>query len=124
MLEVADVSEILRAGFGAQATVRARRPGAIFQVNLPAYLADGDAVAVYLRPTADARLTMTDLGHTCMRLSHTRKLTGRILSTIAHLAQRHGFTLEEHRIAATIQREDVLGAALGMIQIQSEAEIA
>src|SRR5262249_44413274 len=33
------------------------------------------------------------------------------------------FALEEHRLAATVGREDVLGAALGMIQIQSEAEV-
>ena len=124
MLEVSDISEMLRAGFGAEATVRARRPGALFQVNLPAYLADGDAVAVYLRPSADGRLTVTDLGHTCMRLSHTRKLTNQVLATVADLAQRHGFTLAENRIAATIRGHDVLGAALGMIQIQSEAELA
>jgi hypothetical protein len=121
-LEVADVSEILRTGFGAEASVRARRPRVLFQVNLPAYLADGDAVAVYLRPAEDGRLTMTDLGHTCMRLSYSRKLTDDVLATVADLAHRHGFALEDQRIAATFQRQDVLGAALGMIQIQSEAE--
>ncbi len=121
-LEVAEVSRILNAGFGAEATVRARRPGALFQVNLPAYLSDGDAVAVYLRPSADGRLTMTDLGQTCMRLSYSRKLTDATLMTIADLAQRHGFSLEEHRISALVHAEDMLGAALGMIQIQSEAE--
>ncbi len=121
-MEVAEVSKMLRAGFGAEASVRARRPGALFQVNLPAFLADGDAVAVYLRPGEDGRLTMTDLGHTCMRLSYSRKLTNEVLATVADLAQRHGFALDEQRLAATIRREDILGAALGMIQIQSEAE--
>lgn len=124
MLEVTEVTDILRAGFGTDASVRARRPGVLFQVNLPAYLADGDSVAVYIRPCADGRLTVTDLGHTCMRLSYSRKLTEEVLSTVADFAQRHGFSLEEERITATIQPADILGAALGMIQIQSEAEIA
>jgi Domain of unknown function DUF1828 len=122
-LEVTEVSEILRKGFGSEASVRARRPGVLFQVNLPAYLSDGDAVAVYLRPTADGRLIMTDLGHTCMRLSYSRKLTDGVLATVADLAQRHGFALEEQRLATTIQRADILGAALGLVQIQSEAEV-
>ena len=123
MLDVPEVSKILQTCFGSEATVRARRPGVLFQVSLPAYLADGDAVAVYLRPNSDGRLIMTDLGHTCMRLSYTRKLTDQVLAIVADLAQRHGFALEEDRILATIRRQDVLGAVLGMIQIQSETEV-
>jgi hypothetical protein len=123
MLEVAEVSDILRRGFGSEASVRARRPGVLFQLNLPAFLADGDGIAVYLRPNADGRLTMTDLGHTCMRLGYSRKLTDPVLATVGELAQRHGFTLDQERIAAVIDRGDVIGAALGMIQVQSEAEV-
>ena len=122
-LEVTEVSEILRAGFGAEASVRARRPGVLFQLNLPAFLGDGDAVAVYLRPGERGQLTMTDLGHTCMRLSYSRNVSDVVLATVADLAQRHGFTLDEQRITATIRPADVLGAALGMIQIQSEVEM-
>lgn len=121
-MEVAEISKLLHAGFGSEASVRARRPGALFQVNLPAFLADGDAVAVYLRPGDDGRFKMTDLGHTCMRLSYSRKLTNDVLATVADLAQKHGFSLDEQRLSATIQPGDILGAALGMIQIQSEAE--
>lgn len=122
-METEELSQVLRAGFGAEASVRTRRPGALFQVNLPAFLADGDAVSIYLRPGADGRLTVTDLGHTCMRLSYARKLTGAVLATLGDLAQRHGFALEDERLTASVQRHDILSAALGMVQIQSEADV-
>jgi hypothetical protein len=60
----------------------------------------GDAALVFVRPEEDGRVTLTDLGHTCMRLSYTRRLTEKTDAVLRALAERHGFTLKQGEIAS------------------------
>jgi Domain of unknown function DUF1828 len=121
-MDVAEITRILKSGFGAGTRVRTRRPNALCQLHVPAYLADGDAAAIYVRPLEDGRLLMTDLGHTLMRLSYTRRVNAEVRATLAHLSKRHGFDLDEDRLVSTMRPEELLAGALGLIQIESEAE--
>lgn len=122
-MDANEPTSLFRASFGAAVEVRARRPGVLCQVEVPAFLADGDAAAVYVRPAAEpGRLLMTDLGTTCMRLSYTRKLAPSNLATLDRLAEMHGFKLMDGSLVATMPASELAVGALGLVQIESEAE--
>jgi hypothetical protein len=121
-MDAIELTTIFRAGFGENARVRARRPNVLFQLEIPAFLSDGDAAAIYVRPLADGSVLMTDLGHTCMRLSYEMNVGNRERAALERLAARHGFSLSEERIEAKVPMGELLAGAIGLIQIQSEAE--
>jgi hypothetical protein len=114
--------EILRSRLDPNALVRVRRPGSLFQVNLPAFHADGDAVSVFVRPLADGRILVTDLGMTFMRMSYGAKLTDAIESEVAKVAKLNGFELREGRIQARVVARDLMPAIFGLIQTEILAE--
>lgn len=121
-MDATELTTIFRAGFGASARVRARRPNVLFQLDIPAFLADGDAAAIYVRPLGDGRALMSDLGQTCMRLSYEMSVGNKERETLARLATRHGFSLYEERLEAKMPMSELLAGAIGLIQIQAEAE--
>lgn len=109
-------------GLDASARVRARRRGSLFQVELPAYMGDGDAAAIYVRPGTSGHLVVTDLGSTRMRLGYTRKLTGELDEEIDQLARGQGLVFEEGEIRAEVGERDLLAASLGLLQAEAQAE--
>jgi hypothetical protein len=117
-----DLTAQLQAGFGSTARVVTRRPGIIYQVELPAFLADGDAVTVFVRPEPDGHVVITDLGQTCMRLSYSRALTATVTDDIELLAARHGFKFNEGQIFARVEPKDLFAYAMALAQTEAEAE--
>jgi hypothetical protein len=55
----------IKTSFGAEATVRPRRPS-LYQLSLPVFMADGDEAQVFVRLQGDGRAEVTDLGQTIM----------------------------------------------------------
>lgn len=121
-MDAPELTRTLQAAFGAEASVRARRPNRLYQIDLPAFFSDGDAAAIFVRLREDGLITMTDLGHTCMRLSYTRSITSEVEGTISRLASKHGFVFNQQRIESDMPPAELLAGALGLIQIESEAE--
>lgn len=117
------LTEQLRAGFGSTAKVTTRRPGVIYQVELPAFLADGDAVTLFVKPEPDGRMVVvTDLGQTCMRLSYSREITGSTVDELEKVAMRHGLKFSEGQIFARVPIEHLFTTALALAQTEAEAE--
>lgn len=110
------------SGLDGQARVRARRPGRIYQIELPAYLADGDVAEVYVRTAPSGRMIVTDLGTTRMRLSYDREITPDIDSHLATFAESQGFNLKQGELQAEVGKGELLAAALGLIQIEAQAD--
>jgi hypothetical protein len=108
----------------AKATIRVRRPGKLFQVEIPCYLGDGDPALVYVRPETDDAVTVTDLGHTWMRLSYMRRLTQRHEQALQELASRYGLEFRDGRVFTTVPRSEIFAAAIAMAQVQTAAEVA
>jgi len=102
--------------------VRVRRPGAIFQVSLPSFHADGDAAGLFVRVHGDGRLTVTDLGTTFMRLSYGIKITSAVEAEVARVARANGFEVHEGRIQSTVIARDLVPALFGLMQIETLAE--
>ena len=121
-MSAADLESVLRATLGRTIEVRPRRPNTLYQLEMPAFLADGDASAIFVRPEPDGRVLMTDLGKTCMRLSYTRSLTDELLAALDRLAERHGFRLEEGSLISRMPVTQVAAGALGLVQVEAEAE--
>jgi hypothetical protein len=119
-LTTSSVHKLLTRGFGEQVFVRARRPG-LFQIDLPTTMADGDGAMVFMRAEG-RRVTVSDLGHTLMRLSYTQPLNDEMERRVAELANTHGFALEDGQVMARVELEGVLAAAWGISQVQAEAE--
>lgn len=119
-----ELTKVLQAAFGAGSSIRPRRPNKLYQIDLPAFFGDGDAAAIFVRLRDDGLLTLTDLGHTCMRLSYTRIVTPAVEEAVSALASKHGFTLTEQRIESNMPPDEILAGALGLLQIESEAEAA
>ena len=69
---VDSLRDAFTTGLDAAARVRVRRPGSLFQVELPAYMGDGDAAAIYVRPGKNGSVILTDLGSTRTRISYQR----------------------------------------------------
>lgn len=122
-MNAADLTRALESAF-TTASVRARRQGRLYQVEIPAYLADGDPALLYVRPRADSTLEVTDLGHTLMRLSYTRAITEKAERAIGDLAARHGFALEAGEIRVIVPQGELFAAVLGLSQVEAAAEVA
>lgn len=110
------------SGLDGAARVRVRRPNSLFQVELPAYMGDGDAAAIYVRPRRDGGLIVTDLGSTRARISYQRKLSAEIDAEIARLATDQGLRLEDGEIRAEVPMSELLAASLGLLQVEAQAE--
>jgi hypothetical protein len=122
LMTAEEIEIAIRAGFGERALIRTRRAGQIYQIQLPAFFSDGDGVNIFVRPSDDGRLRMTDLGQTAMRLSYTRDLNASAAQAMERLAAVHGFDYSNGEITATILLKEIFPAALGLAQIESEAE--
>lgn len=112
----------VRIGFGAAASVRARRPGRLFQIEMPAYLADGDGVQLYVEPIKGGDLRVTDIGQTIMRISYTREIDDSVTEKIAGLAERNGFTLTDGVLSTSVRPAELVAALFGLAQVQAVAE--
>ena len=110
------------SGLDAAARVRVRRPGNLFQVELPAFMGDGDVAAIYVRPAEQDRLLVTDLGSTRTRLSYHRKLTGELDEELGRIAEHQGLVFEQGEICAEVATRDLLATALGLLQVEAQAE--
>jgi hypothetical protein len=119
-----DLTEQLRASFGSTARVVTRRPGIIYQVELPTFLADGDAATVFVRPEPDGHVVVTDLGQTCMRLSYSRAITATVTEQIENIAGQHGFKFEDGQIFARSYPKDLFALAVALTQTEAEVEAA
>ena len=119
-----DLESTLRRAWGESTRVVARRPGKIYEVDVPAYLSDGDAASVFALPLPDGRIRLTDLGHTASRIGYTRKLTPRVAELLSRLADRNGFSLIDWEIRADVPQSELLAGAMGLVQIESSAEAA
>ena len=117
------IAAFAAAAFGGSVPVTPVRPR-LFQVEVPAYFGDRDGIQVYVRALDDGRAHVTDLGHTLMRLSYFEPLTDRMSRALEDLAQRHGFRIESGSVCADVDRPELLGAMFGLVQIESEAEVA
>lgn len=116
-----DLSAILTKRFGESVSLRARRPS-LYQVSLPAYLGDGDGATVFVEQLDNDHVRMTDLGHTLMRLSYTRKIDETCSRAVERLAHLHGFTLLDGAITCDVAKDEILAGILGLVQIEAEAE--
>lgn len=122
-LTIEDVSAAVRDGFGPDVLVSARRPGKIFQVDLPAFMADGDAVSAFIQPGSTRDLfRVTDLANTLMRLTYEQDLTPEMELELEELADRNGFSVREGEVFVETTRRELSAALMGMVQIQACAE--
>jgi len=117
-----ELATLLRTAFGERASVRALRPNRLYQITLPVYLADGDAAFIFVEPTDDGRLVMSDMGQTSMRLSYTRASSDSSARALERLAERHGFSLQDGTIRTHVRNNEIVAGALGLLQIEAEAE--
>ncbi|MGH7271774.1 MAG: DUF1828 domain-containing protein [Polyangiaceae bacterium] len=122
MTTVESLHHAFAQGLDAAARVRARRPGSLFQVELPAFASDGDVAAIYVRPGSDGRLLVTDLGSTRTKVSYARTMTCEVDEELARLAEHQGLTFEEGEIRTEVSARDLLAAALGLLQVEAQAE--
>lgn len=114
--------EAFASGLDASASVRVRRPGSLFQVELPAFMSDGDAAAIFVRPSSAGSLVVTDLGSTRTRLSYERELSAEIDDELARLAELQGLRVEGGEIQVEVAPSELLAAALGLLQVEAQAE--
>lgn len=126
MVKTAQTAEWIRRAFtqsvDSAARVRSRRVG-LWQVDLPAYLADGDAPGIFVREMPDGILRVTDLGTTQMRVSYARPLSGEINAELARLAERQGLSFEGGELYVEVGASELLPAALGVLQVQAQADV-
>ncbi len=120
-------SELLAAaiarGFGDAATLRTCRPGRLFQVEVPAFLPDGDGVQLYIEPGEGENLIrVTDIGQTTMRLSYTRDIDDAATAALERTARRNGFALEDGTLSVEVREQELIAALFGLAQIQAVAE--
>jgi hypothetical protein len=120
-MTAADIQTALSIGLGTGIAVRARRPG-LYQIHVPAYLADGDGAAVYVKALGDARVRVTDIGQTCMRLSYTRKIDSDVINVLSRLATWHGMKLEDGELATEVPANEIMAAMLALLQVEAAAE--
>jgi len=121
-LDSVQMDRVLRATFGSQVSVRARRPG-LFQINLPAILGDGDGALIFVRRLADGRLELSDLGHTAMRASYTQPWSEKMREPLAALAKSQGFEFVDGSVVSRVPDDQLLAGIFGLVQVQSKAEI-
>jgi hypothetical protein len=117
------IHDTLSHRFGEAVRVTAARPR-LYQIELPAYMADGDVAQVFVDARDDGQLRVTDLGQTAMRLSYTRKASDSIDEALGRLAQTHGFKFDSGEFAAIVPIDELIAGAIGLLQIESAAEAA
>lgn len=123
LMTLDSLTQAVLTGLGDHVSVRSRRPGRVFQVEIPAYLADGDSAILFVEPSKrGSGFLVSDLGHTVMRLSYTKDVTDHVLSELGELADRHGFSVLDDAIEATVSETELIGALFGLAQIESSAE--
>ena len=105
------------SGLDGRARVRVRRPASLFQIDLPAFMGDGDGVAIYVRPAKGDTLVVTDLGSTRTRLSYQRKVTAELDEELGRLAEHQGLVFEDGEIRAVVPTGELLAASLGLLQV-------
>jgi len=110
------------SGLDGRARVRVRRPASLFQIDLPAFMGDGDGVAIYVRPAKGDTLVVTDLGSTRTRLSYQRKVTAELDEELGRLAEHQGLVFEDGEIRAVVPTGELLAASLGLLQVEAQAE--
>ncbi len=108
-------------GLDASARVRARRPS-VFQVDLPAFMGDGDAAEIYVRLGKRGAVVLTDMGSTLMRMSYHQDPSDEAVSQLESLAEQQGFRIEDGEVMAEVAVGDIMGATLGLLQIEAKAE--
>lgn len=118
------LAETVSRGFGNAATLRVCRPGRLFQVEIPAFLPDGDGVQPYLEPADDGGIRVTDIGQTTMRLSYTREIDDAAQAALERVALRNGFVLEGGTLISDVEQKDIVPALFGLAQIQAVADAA
>jgi len=107
----------------SEASVRVRRPGRLFQVDLPAYMGDGDAAEIYVRPgRAEGSLVVTDLGSTRTRISYRREVDESVDAELARLAEPHGIELLDGELQVEVPANELFAATLGLLQVEAQAE--
>lgn len=121
-MNATDLTQLLHTAFGERTLVSARRPDRLFQIAIPAYLTDGDAPSIYVEPLDADRVLMSDQGMTAMRLSYTSAVNDASMNALARLAEQHGFRLQEGSLVAEVKTGEIIAGALGLLQIESEAE--
>lgn len=117
------LADVVRSGFGEGIRVSTRRPGRIFQVSIPAYMSDGDAVIIFIEKTKRAGvLRVTDLAHTLMRLTYEDDFTDDMLAGLEALAERNGFSVSDGAVQTEVPERELLPALMGLVQIEACAE--
>lgn len=116
------VRDTIAREFRGELSVTTRRPGAVFQVHIPAFFSDGDAASIFARPREDGGLELTDLGITEMRVSYHGDLTPQVRSALAGLAREHGVTVDDGELVVPAREGEVLAAILAILQVQTRAE--
>lgn len=116
------VQQQLLREFSSVTRVQSRRPGKTIQVQLPAYLSDGDAATIFVEDAGDGLLLVSDLAHTVMRLSYVNSSIDSALPALEHIAGQHGFHWEDGALVARVDQGELIGAIFGLAQIESAAE--
>jgi hypothetical protein len=99
-----------------------RRPG-LFQAHPPIFLADGDAVNVFVEATADPdAFRVTDLAHTIQRIASDREVSTDTVAAVRVFAERHGFTVEGGEICARATEDELLDATTRLAEVQADIE--
>lgn len=109
-------------GLDSGATVRVRRPGALYQLELPAFADDGDGATVYIRPRGNGELVVTDLGATRMRISYESSLTPTLDLELGKVARGHGYVLRDGAFECIVPAEELVPAVLGLLQLEAVSE--
>lgn len=115
------IRQTIADSMGAAINVRGRSPG-LFQIELPAFLADGDVVPIYVKPVHGDALIITDLGETRARLRDRDRSGKSTDEMLARLAEPHGFALVEGEIRIEVVQDEVFAAILALLQIEAQAE--
>lgn len=120
-LEIERIEAALREGFG-NISLRTRRPRQIYQLEIPAWMSDGDGAQIYIQLRGEGRVSVTDLGTTATRLSYLAPLSERNASILSDLAEAQGFDFIDGRIEAAVGLGEIVPAVLGLLQVETVAE--
>jgi hypothetical protein len=119
-----DLTRAIHDGFGDAVKIETKRPGRIFQVSIPAYLPDGDAALLFVEPAGRHGIRVSDLAHTMMRLSYKMDDEEDTAEKLSRIAARQGFALSDGTLSVTVGTAELLGALLGLAQVEATAEYA
>lgn len=118
-------AEFIRHGLadsmGAALNLRTRAPG-LFQIELPAFFADGDALAIYVRTVGSVSLVVTDLGEMRGRLLDWGRPSEMVDEVLARFAEAHGFALVDGEIRIEVAPDELFASMLALLQIETLAD--